>query len=85
MFRPDDLDRRNAEILSDLYLASVMGGMLGWCGYPVVPLAVVLATVNQLFLDGASARRASPDAAASAPISRSTPAPATARRRAARR
>lgn len=41
------------ELLSDLFLTNALGGMLGWCAAPQVPLQEILKIVTQLFLDGA--------------------------------
>lgn len=41
------------ELLSDIYLANVLGGMLGWCSQqPLVSLDQVLAIITMLFLEG---------------------------------
>ena len=41
------------EILSDLYLANVLAGLLAWCSRPEMPAAEILRGVTILFLRGA--------------------------------
>lgn len=45
-----------AEVLSDLYLANVLAGLLAWCAYPSFTLVQVLDGVTSLFLLGAGHR-----------------------------
>jgi AcrR family transcriptional regulator len=42
-----------AEVLSDIYLANTLGGLLGWFGHQETPLKVVLDGVAVLFTRGA--------------------------------
>ena len=43
------------QMLSDLYLANVLAGMLAWCAYPDIPLETVLGGVTAIFMGGAAA------------------------------
>lgn len=58
------------EILSDFFLANALGGMLGYCVHPLVPLRDVLRVVETLFLHGAGQLEPARVDGASAPTPR---------------
>ena len=51
-----------AEILSDLYLGHIMGGLLAWFGNQQAPMRAVLQTVTELFWNGARGAATQPAA-----------------------
>jgi AcrR family transcriptional regulator len=45
------------ELISDLFLVNVFAATLAWCSEPIAPLAIVLAGVTGIFLDGVRGAR----------------------------
>jgi AcrR family transcriptional regulator len=46
-----------AEVLADFFLVNAFAAALAWCAHPKMPLQTVLATVSEIFLNGARTPR----------------------------